>query len=102
MAVGSVRSRLLASPLLLDGGGLQVAPGPQRRGVEDQAERIASLPVCVAAPFVVTVSACSSRFPKSVFGCAGTLRFGMDERTAQWAGVTVAVVRDGWVCGALK
>ncbi|MEU1487170.1 hypothetical protein [Streptomyces sp. NPDC005752] len=33
-------------------------------------------------------------------GCAGTLRFGMDERTAQWAVATVADVRDGWVCGA--
>ncbi|WP_369211439.1 hypothetical protein [Streptomyces flavofungini] len=31
---------------------------------------------------------------------AGTLRFGMDERTAQWAVATVADVRDGWVCGA--
>ena len=33
-------------------------------------------------------------------GSAGTLRFGMDERTAQWAVATVADVRDGWVCGA--
>lgn len=33
-------------------------------------------------------------------GCAGTLRFGMNERTAQWAVATVADVRDGWVCGA--
>ncbi|MER6240378.1 MULTISPECIES: hypothetical protein [Streptomyces] len=33
-------------------------------------------------------------------GCAGTLRFGMDERTAQWAVATVADVRQGWVCGA--
>ncbi|MET9593068.1 hypothetical protein ABZY45_19245 [Streptomyces sp. NPDC006516] len=33
-------------------------------------------------------------------GCAGTLRFGMDERTARWAVATVADVRDGWVCGA--
>ncbi|MFB4426875.1 hypothetical protein C5F59_038025 [Streptomyces sp. QL37] len=33
-------------------------------------------------------------------GCAGILRFGMDERTAQWAAATVADVRDGWVCGA--
>ncbi|MFD4476785.1 hypothetical protein ACFWPU_11855 [Streptomyces sp. NPDC058471] len=33
-------------------------------------------------------------------GRAGTLRFGMDERTAQWAVATVADVRDGWVCGA--
>ncbi|HET6855989.1 MAG TPA: hypothetical protein VFH94_02700 [Streptomyces sp.] len=33
-------------------------------------------------------------------GCAGLLRFGMDERTAQWAVATVADVRDGWVCGA--
>lgn len=33
-------------------------------------------------------------------GCADTLRFGMDERTAQWAVATVADVRDGWVCGA--
>ncbi|MET7370864.1 hypothetical protein ABZS61_34435 [Streptomyces sp. NPDC005566] len=31
---------------------------------------------------------------------AGTLRFGMDERTAQWTVATVADVRDGWVCGA--
>ncbi|MGW0903284.1 hypothetical protein [Streptomyces sp. NPDC002853] len=33
-------------------------------------------------------------------GCAGTLRFGMEERTAQWAVATIADVRDGWVCGA--
>ncbi|MGW6059017.1 hypothetical protein [Streptomyces sp. NPDC055189] len=33
-------------------------------------------------------------------GGAGTLRFGMDERTAQWAVATIADVRDGWVCGA--
>ncbi|MFF4243595.1 hypothetical protein ACFYY2_03865 [Streptomyces sp. NPDC001822] len=33
-------------------------------------------------------------------GRAGTLRFGMDERTAQWAVATVADVREGWVCGA--
>ncbi|MFF1711457.1 hypothetical protein [Streptomyces sp. NPDC058268] len=33
-------------------------------------------------------------------GRAGTLRFGMDERTAQWAVATVADVRNGWVCGA--
>ncbi|WP_250291689.1 hypothetical protein [Streptomyces atroolivaceus] len=33
-------------------------------------------------------------------GCAGTLRFGTDERTAQWAVATVADVRDGWICGA--
>ncbi|MGW1818621.1 hypothetical protein ACWCQM_34290 [Streptomyces sp. NPDC002125] len=33
-------------------------------------------------------------------GSAGTLRFGMDERTARWAVATVADVRDGWVCGA--
>ncbi|WP_371524965.1 hypothetical protein OG302_01565 [Streptomyces sp. NBC_01283] len=33
-------------------------------------------------------------------GRAGTLRFGTDERTAQWAVATVADVRDGWVCGA--
>ncbi|MFJ8885137.1 hypothetical protein ACIRJR_17255 [Streptomyces sp. NPDC102402] len=33
-------------------------------------------------------------------GGAGTLRLGMDERTAQWAVATVADVRDGWVCGA--
>ncbi|MEV1025082.1 hypothetical protein [Streptomyces sp. NPDC050264] len=33
-------------------------------------------------------------------GCAGALRFGMDERTAQWAVATVADVRVGWVCGA--
>ncbi|MEV2254443.1 hypothetical protein AB0I94_28320 [Streptomyces sp. NPDC050147] len=33
-------------------------------------------------------------------GCAGTLRFGMDERAAQWAVATVADVREGWVCGA--
>ncbi|MGW7067202.1 hypothetical protein ACWGII_13870 [Streptomyces sp. NPDC054855] len=32
--------------------------------------------------------------------CAGTLRFGMDERAAQWAVATVADVREGWVCGA--
>ncbi|MFJ3706188.1 MULTISPECIES: hypothetical protein [Streptomyces] len=32
-------------------------------------------------------------------GCAGTLRFGVDERTAQWAVATVADVRVGWVCG---
>ncbi|MFC9943923.1 hypothetical protein [Streptomyces pratensis] len=32
--------------------------------------------------------------------CAGTLRFGMDERTAQWAVATFADVREGWVCGA--
>ncbi|MEV8319275.1 hypothetical protein AB0Q95_34470 [Streptomyces sp. NPDC059900] len=31
---------------------------------------------------------------------AGTLRFGMDERAAQWAVATVADVREGWVCGA--
>ena len=33
-------------------------------------------------------------------GRAGTLRLGMDERTARWAVATVADVRDGWVCGA--
>ncbi|MFD4029695.1 hypothetical protein ACFWVP_03970 [Streptomyces sp. NPDC058637] len=33
-------------------------------------------------------------------GCAGTLCFGMDERTAQWAVATFADVRDGWACGA--
>ncbi|MFB7619569.1 hypothetical protein [Kitasatospora sp. NPDC056181] len=33
-------------------------------------------------------------------GRAGVLRFGDDERTAQWAVATVADVREGWVCGA--
>ncbi|MGW6268896.1 hypothetical protein [Streptomyces sp. NPDC055060] len=33
-------------------------------------------------------------------GRAGTLRFGMEERTAQWAIATIADVREGWVCGA--
>ncbi|MFJ8981538.1 hypothetical protein [Streptomyces sp. NPDC102282] len=33
-------------------------------------------------------------------GSAGTLRFGIDERTAQWAVATIADVRDGWACGA--
>ncbi|MGW6316425.1 hypothetical protein [Streptomyces sp. NPDC055099] len=33
-------------------------------------------------------------------GGVGILRFGMDERAAQWAVATVADVRDGWVCGA--
>lgn len=33
-------------------------------------------------------------------GCAGILRFGMDERTARWAVAAVADVHDGWVCGA--
>jgi hypothetical protein len=30
---------------------------------------------------------------------AGTLRFGMSEREAQWAVSTLADVREGWVCG---
>lgn len=30
---------------------------------------------------------------------AGTLRFGMSEREAQWAVATLADVREGWVCG---
>ncbi|HBF79943.1 MAG TPA: hypothetical protein DD420_08430 [Streptomyces sp.] len=33
-------------------------------------------------------------------GRGGILRFGMDERTAQWAVATIADVREGWVCGA--
>src|SRR5688572_18463749 len=33
-------------------------------------------------------------------GRAGTLRFGMGERAAQWAVATLADVREGWVCGA--
>ncbi|MGP3975533.1 hypothetical protein ACTWQF_16290 [Streptomyces sp. 8N114] len=33
-------------------------------------------------------------------GRAGTLRFGMDERPAQWAVATLADVREGWACGA--
>ncbi|MEV6757045.1 hypothetical protein [Streptomyces sp. NPDC051214] len=33
-------------------------------------------------------------------GRAGTLGFGIDERSAQWAVATVADVREGWVCGA--
>ncbi|MGI5352692.1 hypothetical protein ACQEU8_31600 [Streptomyces sp. CA-250714] len=33
-------------------------------------------------------------------GRAGTLRFGMDERAAQWAVATLADVREGWACGA--
>ena len=30
---------------------------------------------------------------------AGTLRFGMSEREAQWSVATLADVREGWVCG---
>jgi hypothetical protein len=30
---------------------------------------------------------------------AGTLRFGMSEREAQWSVSTLADVREGWVCG---
>jgi hypothetical protein len=30
---------------------------------------------------------------------AGTLRFGMSEREAQWPVATLADVREGWVCG---
>jgi hypothetical protein len=30
---------------------------------------------------------------------AGTLKFGMSEREAQWSVATLADVREGWVCG---